>query len=124
MKPTLPISINYQDKLDLAKRVISIYSALQETDEQKLTGREQDIMQLAMIYDIGEKDFGKKAIDYLGFKNMNGVRTVMTRIKAKNLVQTEYRDGRTVKVLSQNMKLLKKLIDAGPDVDIKISFVK
>lgn len=114
----LPIGIKYKDKIDLATKLLELYSAL----VTKLTDREISLLTICMLEDMNSPKFRKIVESDLGVKYGN-VNTALSRLrKNKFIVKDElYRKDS----LSMELSKLKDLVEAKDlDKTLQITFSK
>lgn len=79
----LPLHITYQDKLELARTLLGVYSVT----VRPLTDRDKDLLAMCMLYDMNSKDFKDKVIGSgLGIQTKENITTMFSRLKDKGLV--------------------------------------
>jgi len=116
--PTLPITIPYQDKLELAYMLLHTYSKT----VQNLTPRNIDILAVAIVFDVNDKNFKEILMESnLGFKTDSNVKTEMSRLKKINMIVPHAVYNR--KVLHPHIELFKQLVNSKSDeVCLSITF--
>lgn len=115
---TLPINLKYKDKIDLANKLLHLYSAL----VTKLTEREVSLLTICLLEDMNSSKFRKIVENHLGVKYGN-VNTALSRLRNRKFINKDdlYRKDS----LSVELSKLKELIgDTNPNKEIKLTFLK
>lgn len=80
---TLPVKLEYKDKIELAQKILKIYSEL----ITPLTKRNIDILSICLLEDMNSEDFKEIVLNSkLGINSEGSIKTEFTRLKDKGLL--------------------------------------
>jgi len=113
--------IVYSDKLDLIKKLLGIYNAVEA--KHHLTPRAIELLTFCFIFDVNDKDFKQNVMDTgLNINTPENVLTMMSRLKRDGfLIQDPVKNK---KYLNPSLTRLKELVDGSDNVGIQLMFQK
>lgn len=114
---TLPITIKYKDKIDLAYKLLNVYSELVEP----LTKRNKSLLTMCLLEDLNDDNFQNYVLRAkIGITNENQFRQEMYRLKEKGFILKH--DIVNRKDLSPRLKKFYDIIHSGDKVGLGLIF--
>jgi len=115
---TLPIQLEYNDKITLTRKLLDIYSSVW----RKITLNSKSLLTICLLYDMNAKGFNSLVVESnIGFKNNSQVKTAMSRLVTDYkfiIVEGRYKK----KSLVPELELIKQFINVEGEKAIKIVF--
>lgn len=113
----LPITVKYKDKINLAYKLLNIYSVM----IQPLTNRNISLLVICLLEDINGDNFDDIVINSnIGITNSGHVRTEMSRLKDKGLLVKHEIINR--KDLSPSLQKIAKLLNDNEKLALHLVF--
>lgn len=78
----LPITLKYADKVDLAEKLLKLYTNMVSV----LSKREIDILTMIFVFDVNSEDFRDKVMLSKGYNSENSVNVALSRLKDKGIL--------------------------------------
>jgi predicted transcriptional regulator len=115
---SLPINLTFTDKVDLAGKLLGIYSIT----VTHLTKRDIDLLTMCMIYDMNSPNFVDMVMKVINAESRENIHTMFSRLRKKGLIHNHRVQNK--KLLHPDLESLKELVDSGQHSALYLMYKK